>query len=72
MQRKYLSFLSIQLHTVLEKEKEGQCIQSSLKGGKEKRIFKGHHFLMESTRKMRPFQSKMVYKWVMGSFQLGQ
>ena len=29
----------------------GPCIQSSLKGYKEKRIFKGYHFLMESTRK---------------------
>ena len=38
---------------------------------KEKRLFKGHYFLMESTRKRTPFQSKMVYKLVMGSF-LGQ
>ena len=42
-------------------KREGQGIQSSLKGCKEKRLFKGHHFLMESTRKRTPFQSKMVY-----------
>ena len=73
MQRKYLSFLFIQLHTVLKKgERERQCIQSSLKGCKGRRLFKGHHILMESTRNRTPFQSKMVYKWVMGSFPLGQ
>ena len=59
MQRKYLGFLSI--HTVLKKGKiEGQGVQSSLNGCKEMRLFKGHHFLMESTRKRTPFQSKMV------------
>lgn len=59
MQREYLGSLSI--HTVLKKRKrEGQGIQSSLRGCKEKRLFKGHHFLMESTRKRTPFQSQMA------------
>ena len=39
MQRKYLGFLSI--HTVKKKGKgEEQCIQSSLKGCQEERLFK--------------------------------
>ena len=71
MQRKYLVFFFIYSYSFKKRKREGQCIQSSLKGCKEKRLFKVHHFLMESTRKRTPFQSKMVYKWVMGSF-LGQ
>ena len=72
MQRKYLVFFFIYSYSFKKRKREGQYIQSSLKGCKEKRLFKGHHFfLMESTRKRTPFQSKMVYKWIMGSF-LGQ
>ena len=39
-------------------KREGQGIQSSLKGCREKRLFKGHHFLMESIRKRTPFAIK--------------
>jgi len=82
MQRKYLDFyyyyyyflfiyffFLIYSYSLKKEKREGRCIQSSLKGCKQKRLFKGHHFLMESTRKRTPFQSRMVQTWVMGSFQ---
>ena len=59
MQRKYPVFF-IYSYSLKKGKREGQGIQSSFKGRKEKRLFKGHYFLMESTRKRTPFQSKMV------------
>ena len=59
MQRKYLGFFYILIQFKNGKREE-QGFQNSLKGCREKRLFKGHHFLMESTRKRTPFQSKMV------------
>ena len=56
MQRKYLSFFK-SIHTVKKKKKKGKREGQCIQSG---------------TRKRTPFQSKMVYKWVMGSLQLGQ
>ena len=46
MRRKYLSFLSIQLHTVLKEEKERDSAFKAVWRDAKKRLFKGHHFLM--------------------------
>ena len=44
-------FFFIYSYSLKKGKREGQGIQSSLRGCKEKRLFKEHHFLMESTRK---------------------
>ena len=44
MQRKCPVFL-IYSYSLKKGKREGQCIQSRLKGYKEKRLFKGHQFI---------------------------
>ena len=44
MQRKYPIFF-IYSYSLKKGKREGQCIQSSLKGYKEKRLFKRHQFI---------------------------
>ena len=58
MQRKYLVFFFIYSYSFKKRKREGQCIQSSLKGCKEKRLFKGHHFFNGKYAKEDTFSVK--------------
>ena len=63
MSRNYPGFYLFILKKKKRKEKrERQCIHSSLKGCKERRIFNGYHVLMENTRKGIIFSQKWYIK----------
>ena len=62
MPRNYPGFYLFILKKKRKEKRERQCIHSSLKGCKERRIFNGYHVLMENTRKGIVFSQKWYIK----------